>query len=133
LGELVRGADPVPAGASDPAPGWAERVDRRPLMVSLEQAQQERLGPWTAAAGQFRGNRQALKSESELLAAIAEIIQRDGYEFADDEGYRSHARKLQSEAIELRRAIDEEDFEKARTATSAINQSCDQCHADYRN
>lgn len=130
LAELIRGADAEPAGASGQAA--ADRIDRRPLMARLERSQQERVGPWTASAAAYGRHRDELKHEAELLSAIAEVIQRTGYEFAEDEVYRDYARQLQAAAIGLGAATAADDYPQARAASSAANQSCEKCHADYR-
>ena len=132
LAELVRGDDVQPTGAAGSSEQWSERVDRRPLMSRLEISQQERFGSWTANKAEF-GKRQAdLQHEAELLAVVAEIIQRAGYEFAEDESYQAFAREFQTNAITLRKAAANGDYPQARSAVSQINQSCEKCHADYR-
>jgi hypothetical protein len=133
LSQLVRGTsietDGVPA--TDREAG--EVLDRRPLMTRLETLQQERIGRWTATQAEFDRRRAELKHEAELLAAVAAIIQREGYEFADDDGYLRHAKELGVHAQELSATLDQADFAHARAAVSEINQSCDKCHTDYRN
>jgi cytochrome c556 len=39
---------------------------------------------------------------------------------------------MKKHALEVRTAINEGNYDNARTAAKAINQSCSTCHADYR-
>lgn len=132
LAELVRGGNVESVGetlADREGEGW---LDRRPLMSRLEASQQQRLGPWTANEAEFARQQPQLRHEAELLAAVAELIPREGYEFADDDGFREQASQLQTAARQLRAAVEQSDYERARAALSEVNQSCDRCHADYR-
>ncbi len=130
---LVRGGaiDASAAAASDEQS--ARLADRAPLMQRLEEAQQQVLTPWTAAAGEFTRHGDKLAHEAQLVAALAEVIARPGYEFADDDTYQEYARQMQQQAIALRQAIDEKRYEPARRAVGEIAKACANCHEGYRN
>ncbi|MBL9123921.1 MAG: cytochrome c [Planctomycetaceae bacterium] len=133
LAELVRGGDvELPAASRATTEPSAAVMDRRPLMSRLELAQQERLGPWTANAAQFQRQQAEVQHEAELLAALAALLPREGFEFAHDEGFRARADELQAAAAALRKAAGEARYPEARSAVGAIQQSCEKCHADYR-
>jgi len=131
LAELVRGGDVDPPATSR-ADDASAVLDRRPLMSRLELAQQERLGPATANAAQFQRRQAEVQHEAELLAALAALLPREGFEFADDAGFRARADELQAAAAALRKAANEASYPEARSAVGAIQQSCEKCHADYR-
>ncbi|MDZ4780986.1 MAG: cytochrome c [Planctomycetia bacterium] len=131
LAELIRGTNaPVEAGTAEN--NWSETADRAPLMERLEIARAERLKPWTGAKNDFTAHREEIIHEASLVAALAEVIKHPGYDFAEDESYLQYVTNLQTAAIEATAAAQQNDFPAAQAAISALGQSCDQCHGDYR-
>jgi cytochrome c556 len=131
LQNLVRGSSlKLPAPTAEPA--WPKIADRAQLMKRLEQAQQHGLAPWTANSGEFSKNAERLSHEAQLVAALAEIIGREGYEYADDETFREFARALGTQATVVREAVERKDYEQARKAVGEISKSCNNCHEGFR-
>ncbi len=131
LTDLVRGATiDVPEGAV-PA-SWPSVSDRRPLMLRMEAAQRGRLDAWTANEKEFQRNKDAIAHEAEMLAMLAEVILAEGYEYADDDGYRQYAGDLKQRCREILEAIELDRFKQAQSAVRNVNKSCDDCHTDYR-
>jgi hypothetical protein len=131
LRDLVRGgraADTSNGVSSD----WAESIDRAPLMLRMETACQERLGPWLAEPRGLERKREQVLHESQVLAALARLIQREGYEFAADETFQGYAQALEQACQQLRQAADANQPAQAQAALSAIRISCEKCHADFR-
>ena len=131
LAALVRGGRPdVPEPKPDQ--NWGSLADRSPLMRRMEQAQQERLQPLLGSAREFsRGAEDALH-EAQVLAALAELLTRDGFEDAEDDDYANFARALRDGAGDLSRAADNDNYEAARAAAGKASQSCSECHENYR-
>jgi hypothetical protein len=103
LTNLIRGGT-IDAGSAA-ADARADKVaDRAPLMKRLELAQAERLGPWTANAEEFARREQSIAHEAQVVAALAAVVQRNGYEFADDDAYREYAESMRTQALSLRDA-----------------------------
>lgn len=128
---LVRGGSPeLPTPAPDVM--WSEVADRTPLMQRLEDAIGQHIDPPTANARQFERAAEGLAQEAELVAAIAEVISRDGFEFADDDTYLEYARAMKSHALSLREAARQNDYERARRAAGELKQTCTDCHDGYR-
>ncbi len=127
---LVRGGSPPAGEASDLS--WPEIAARGPLMQRLEQAQQQGIAPLTANADQFQSDAARLAHEAQVVAALAEVITREGYEFADDETYLEYARDMQNAALEVRDATRRSSYEDARRAAGRLGQSCTTCHEGYR-
>ncbi len=132
LQNLVRG------GASDPASApadadWNKVADRAPLMKRLEESQQQGLAVWTANSSEFARRSDKLVHEAEMVAALAEVILQNGYEFADDETYRQYARSMQGQAIAVRDAVRTKSYDQARAAVGEIGKACSNCHEGYRN
>jgi len=111
---------------------WPRVTDRNLLMQRLEQAQQQAIAPQLASAKSFEENTDLLLQESQIVAALAAVIARPGYEFADDESFVEHAKGMQEQAISLRNATLDGNFEAARKAAGALGQSCTNCHEGYR-
>jgi hypothetical protein len=131
LQTLVRGGSvPLPAPAADSR--WSKVADRAPLMKRLEQAQQHTIAPLAASASEFARHADKLAHEAQLIAAIAEVITREGYEFADDETYLEFARSMQAQALSVRDAAGQKDYQRARQAAGELSKTCNNCHEGYR-
>jgi cytochrome c556 len=63
---------------------------------------------------------------------FADIIQREEFDYWDDEGFRAHAGSLQAAAKELARAAVDANYEAARAAAGKATQACSACHEEYR-
>jgi hypothetical protein len=130
LADLVRGNLKVAPAEAEAR--WAEVANRPPLMKRMELSQRERLGPWTASGNEFARNRDAVVREAQMLAMIAEVIKDQSYEYADDATYRGYVDELQQHCLEIIEAAKNNDFPKAQSAASRVNQACDRCHGDFR-
>jgi cytochrome c556 len=131
LAELIRGGRPeVPAVTADAA--WTTVADRPPLMRRMELAQQERLSKWLANENLFGGNAEEISHEAQILTALAELIKREGYEFADDDTFVGYANELRDAAHELQQATDQENYAQARAALGRATKACSTCHEGYR-
>ncbi len=131
LEQLVRGGSVSPP-AANPDAKWDKIADRPPLMLRLETAQKEHLGPAMANAGAFRKSADAVLREAELIAAIGEVIGQEGFEFADDETYLGYAHQMRDAAREIVGAIKSNDYDTARAASGKLEKACNECHEGYR-
>jgi cytochrome c556 len=131
LEKLVRGESPQ-LERSDAKAKWDKVAGRTPLMQRIEQAQQQGVAVWTGDAGEFRKNADKLQREAELLAAMAEVIQREGFEDADDETYLSFARQMRDGAKSIAEAVKQKNYDQARKASGSIEKACSSCHESYR-
>jgi hypothetical protein len=132
LQNLVRGNE-VQAPSAGPDADWIKVADRPPLMKRLEHAQQQGLAVWTANPGEFSRHADKLLHEAQMIAALAEVISREGYEFADDETYREFAQTMQIQALAVRDAVEQNNYEPARQAVGEISKACSNCHEGFRN
>ena len=131
LTELVRGGSLEARNANEDF-NWPEVVNRPPLMKRMERSLRERLGPWTSGKGDFTKNRDAIVHEAELLAVLARVIKTEGYEYADDATYREYVDQLERQCQEIIEAAKNGELQKAQSATSQMNKTCDACHGDFR-
>ncbi len=128
---LVRG-ESLELPAAEPTSQWSQVADRGPLMKRLEQAQQQGLAAWTANSREFSRQSDKLSREAQLIAALAEVICREGYEFADDDSYRAYAQTMGREAQAVREAAAHDDYQQARRAAGEVSKTCNACHEGYR-
>jgi hypothetical protein len=131
LADLITGTRPQVSEA-DPAANWSEVVDRPPLMQRLNIAQEERLTKWLASDRDFKQHRDEIRHEAQLIAAFADIIAREGYEFADDEQFSQFARDLRQSAATLAAAANVGNYPQARQAGNGVTKACANCHEGYR-
>ena len=131
LQDLVRGQPPEENAADQQADG-SLLVDRTQIMLSMELLLKERLSPALANSREFRKRSQAAAEQAQLLAALAEVIQQEGYEYADDDTFLDEARQLRESARKLTDAAREKNYEAARAAAGKVSQSCSRCHEGYR-
>ncbi len=132
LETLVRGGTiDAPAPASDAS--WPRIADRAPLMKRLEVALDERLSPGVADSNAFAAAADEMAHEAQMIAALAAVIAREGYEFADDETYGELAAEMGRRAVVARQAIAEKNYELARQSVGEISKSCASCHESFRN
>ncbi len=127
LGELLRGQAPA-----DQATGEQELTDQTLLMQSMELVIKERLKPALSNKREFRKRSELAYEQAQLLAVLAEVIQKEGYDYADDDTYLDLARQLRKAAQDLTQAARDKNYEAARAAAGRVGQSCSTCHEDYR-
>ncbi len=111
---------------------WGKVAYRPPLMRRLKIAQEERLNGWTASAGEFKKNTDEILHEAQLVAALAEVITRDGFEYADDDTYLGYSKELKKSALDVVDAVKQNNAANARSAMSAMGKTCIACHDGYR-
>ena len=87
LDDLIRGSR-LPAAADDAA-GWDGLVDRTPLMQLLESRFESNLKQWTASKAEFRANRDDVRHEAELTAALGRALVQPGMDDAEESEYRA--------------------------------------------
>jgi hypothetical protein len=131
LADLVRGSRPTTPAAERVA-NWYEVADRPMLMQRIEQAHEQRLSKWLASSNEFKRNSEEVQHEAQLLAMLAEVIQKEGFDYWDDDSFRDLARELRNAASELSRFALEGNFDAARAAQSHATKACSNCHENYR-
>lgn len=111
---------------------WGKICDRNPLMQRLETAYLERIKPWTASKSEFNKNKEQLAKEAAVVAAIAEVLMRDGLEDSDDEDYSKYCVEMRTGALGILSAIKDNEDEKASSAAGVIDKSCNNCHDEWK-
>lgn len=131
LENLLRGGS-LQLRSAEKETKWKTVTDRPPLMQRLEQAQQRGLAVWTSNSGEFQKNQEKLLHEAEIIAALAKVIQQEGFEYADDETYLESARELLLQAQAAAEAARKSNYDAARRATGQIEKACSKCHEGFR-
>lgn len=131
LDGLVRGNGPAATEASG-EPAWSAIADRQQLMQRLEEAVEGDLSRWTANAPDFSRHLDQASHEAQLVAALADVIARKGYDSADDETYRQYVSAMQQAAVQVREAAEQKNYDQARIAVGEIKKACSNCHEGFR-
>ncbi len=132
LAALIRGDSiQAPAGA-DAKAAWAKVVANRPPLMHRLDAANNKISAATANPADFAKNLEAIDHEAQIMAIIAEAIQRDGYEFTDDNSYKGFAREMEKQALAVSAAAKSKNADQARLAAGAINKACSNCHGGFR-
>ena len=130
LEKLVNGVDPD--GRSDRAGAglWSDVASRSALMTRLESA----AGLLAAATPpESLSQREHLRHELEIVAAIGEVIQWPDFVNHDEDLYRRHAGGMRDDALRAQTELEEKTSpEGLQSALGALRKSCDSCHAEYR-
>ena len=129
--DLLNGSS-LAAKAEEQANNWEHIVDRSPVMQRLETAAEKNLAPWTSSKGEFSSNIEQVLHEAEIVAALSEVLTREGMTDADDDDYVAYARLMKTSALDVVAAVKLNNDEQARKATGEIAKACSDCHDNYR-
>jgi hypothetical protein len=132
LAALLRGDSITSPPNAEPKNDWGKVANLLPLMSRLELAQRDRIAPATSTASDFKKNSRQIAHEAEIVAALAETIARPGMDNAEDEKFRGYAKALKASAVDLRAAVDRDNYEAGNKAAGVMLKSCASCHADFR-
>ena len=131
LEEMVRGgnfeANETPPEILD----WSVVINRAPMMKRL-QASRDALKLLSANEKVFTEGIDKAFHESEIVAAMAQTLMRENMEDAEDSGYLAFAKAMSDAAIESRQACENQDYEAASKAINQIDQSCNNCHDEWK-
>ena len=132
LTDLVAGTRPPVPQAERMVANWAEVSDRPPLMQRLNTAHQERLTKWLASEREFAAHRDDVRHEAQIIAALADVISREGFDYWDDETYAGLAKELKQSASDIAAAADQGNYQQAQQAIGRATKACADCHDGYR-
>ena len=83
-------------------------------------------------ADSLKSSADEARHEAAMLAAFAHLVVLPGYEDAEDEGYAAYAKQMRDAGVAMQQAIVEENFDGFSAALSRAQNSCNDCHANYR-
>lgn len=131
LGDLLRGQAPTGEAATT-ADDPAQVVELPVVMQCMEVLLKEQLSPALANVKELRKRALKTAEQAQLLAVLAEVIQQQGYEYADDDTYLDESLQLREAARELSQAAQDKNYEAARAAAARVGKACSNCHEGYR-
>jgi hypothetical protein len=130
--------DLVQGGSTEfPAPPagdvkWPDVAERRQLMLRMELAFEKRLRPAVADAASLSKQRDPSLHEAEIIAALAEIAGREGYESADEAEYQKQAQELKQWALAAAAAVRDNNISEAQRAVGMMGKACTECHGAFK-
>lgn len=131
LQDLVSGTGITAPPDVEDANDWAMIVDRTPMMEYVEMLL-DQLNSVARSAAEVEANVDEARRQAELLATVGSVIRQDGMDDSDDEDYTGLCDEMTRAAVELVRAIERQDYEAASSLVGGIEQSCADCHEQYR-
>jgi hypothetical protein len=131
LQDLLGGAS-LQAEAKEVDADWATVCDRGPLMQRLDIGFEEKMGSWLSNDSEFKSNADNVLHEAEVLAALSEVLIKEGMDEWDDEEYAGFANRMKQAAIEIVAAVKLGSYDQARKASGDVKKACTECHEFYR-
>ena len=131
LKEMIRGGNF--GGTDKPADNldWSAVIDRNPIMYRLEAAR-DKLKVLTANKGQFNRELGKVLHECQMIAAMAQTLQRENMPEYDEDGYTDYAKQMSNAAGQAVEACKTQDYDGASKAINLIGQNCSNCHDDWK-
>jgi hypothetical protein len=111
---------------------WSEICERRAIMKRFKLAQNDRIKQWTANKAEFDRNRDNIVFEAEIIAALSEVIQKEEYEYYDDEDYLAFCKQMQRHALGVRQAATDNNLAEVQRAAGELTKTCSACHEGYK-
>jgi hypothetical protein len=131
LEDMVRGGT-IEFEAPEGEVLWSDIAERRALMQRLEDAHDNRLRPLTANQAEFDKNLTQVIHEAEVIAALAQVIQREEYEYYDDDDYLAFCQQLVQQARGVVEAAKGKNLAEVQKYVGEITKSCSACHEGYK-
>ncbi len=131
LEDLVRGGSFAESEKPADELDWSEVIGRSETMQRLETSD-ELLKEWTADEKTFAQQKSKIISEAQWVAAIAEVIAKEGMDDADVDEYLAFCVAMKEAATQTVTAAKSDDFEAASKFANLISQSCNNCHEEWR-
>ena len=131
LEDLVRGGSFAEAVKPADELEWGDVIGRTETMRRLETSD-KLLKEWTADEATFAKQKSKIITEAQWVAAIAEVIAKDGMDDADVEEYVAFCEAMKKAAVNTVEATKSDDFDAASKFANLVSQSCNDCHEEWR-
>lgn len=131
LDDMVRGSSPS-FNEGDADATWEVIADRPPLMQRLDDAFEKKVKKWVASESEFRANKAEILHEAEIIAAIGYAMKQEGFDYYDDDDYVGFCDQMHNAALDMVKAVKNDDPALAREAGGAMAAACSDCHGNYR-
>ncbi len=131
LQDLLGGASLQSAAEAADA-DWSAICDRGPLMQRLDAGFEGKLSRWVSSKAEFEANAEDVLHEAEVVAALSEVLVKEGMDEWDDEEYSGFAKRMNQAAMEIAAAVKLNSYDAARKASGDVKKACTECHEFYR-
>lgn len=131
LTDLIRGGPFETSEKPVAAVDWAAAVNRTTVMRNLD-ARLPLLKSGTADNAAFSAAVEETLQHASATAALARVLAQPGVDTADDESYVALAAAMEQAARDLTTAVEAGDFPGAQAAANRVEQSCNNCHGEWR-
>ncbi len=131
LQELVRGGNMNSNEKPVESFEWGDVVGRNPVMQRLQESV-DKLRPMLANKDGFSESPEEILHEASIVAALGRILVDETMEDGDDEDYAAHSNIMAGGALEIASALQTGNYSGAEAGLNTINQSCSNCHDEYR-
>jgi cytochrome c556 len=101
-------------------------------MQHLESIWEPRRKPLLADKGQFTANGSKIAHDAEMIAAIGDVLAKNGMADADDDEYQAFCAKLRDGGKAIAEAVKVKNFDVVVAGSGIISKSCVACHENYR-
>ena len=135
LTELVRGGKfPEEPAAVDSSviEDWSSVIDRNVIMERLEISVSDLLREPTSSVDALKADGDIVIHEADMIALMGRVLQQPGMYDADDDDYNALAEEMVAAARAMKSAAREGNLEVVNRSLNLINQSCSNCHDDWR-
>jgi hypothetical protein len=130
--DLVGGGSPFSGKEAEVKATWKDVCNRAPLMQHLEAIWEPRLKPLLADGAKFAANGPKVQHDAEIIAAMGEVLAKEGMADADSDEYKAFCAKLRDGAKAIIDGVKLKNFDSASQGSSLINKACTECHENYR-
>ena len=131
LQEMVRGGNFAGEEKPPETLDWSLVVGHSPIMERLETSY-DSLKTMTSSKGEFTQAIPEVLHESELVALMAQAVQREDMEYAAEETYCDYAGEMSQAAVAIGQACRDNDYDAVSLAVNKIGQACSNCHDEFR-
>ena len=131
LEDLLNG-NQLAGNAQNPQMKWSEICDRSPLMQRLEIGFNERVRSYTSNEDVFKREKEKLRHEAEILAALAQILIQEDMEDAGSDDYDGFCKEMIKAGRDVVDACKLDNYDQARKALGRIDKACTTCHDFYK-
>jgi len=111
---------------------WSMIADRVPLMTHLETLLDGPIKSGTRAEAAVTAEGDQIRRAAELIAAIGEVLTKEGLTDSEDADYAALCREMISAARGVSLALDQGNPAAVSKAAGAVTQACAKCHEAYR-
>lgn len=132
LQDLVGGGNPFADKEAETKANWKDVCGRAPLMQHLETIWEPRLKPLLADGAKFAANSDKVQHDAEIIAAMGEVLSKDGMPDADSDEYKAFCAKLRDGAKAILDGVKTKNFDSAAQGSATISKACTECHESYR-